>query len=109
MDPDSPLLLYTTFPDEETALSIGADLVGERLAACVNVLPGMRSVYRWREVVEQGREAVAIIKSREALRDALAAALKQRHPYETPIILFLNPDGGDEATLAWLTASTNPG
>ncbi|WP_164066900.1 divalent-cation tolerance protein CutA, partial [Serratia marcescens] len=59
------------------------------LAACVNVLPGMRSVYAWKGAVEKAEEVVAILKSRESLSGPLAAALKARHPYETPIILHL--------------------
>jgi len=103
---ERPLLVYTTFPDEETALAVGRDLVAEKLAACVNVLPGMRSVYVWKGEIARGEEAVAIVKTREGLRDAIAEALKARHPYETPIILFLEVPGGHPATLAWLLGET---
>jgi periplasmic divalent cation tolerance protein len=92
------LLVYTTFPDAETALALGETLVREKLAACVNVLPGMRSVYAWKGEVE----------SRTGLRDKLGAALKDRHPYETPILFFIEPDGADADTLAWLVAETSP-
>lgn len=102
---ERPLLVYTTFPDAETALAVGEALVRERLAACLNVLPGMRSVYAWKGAVERGEEVVALIKSREALAEPLVAALKTRHPYETPVILTL-PVGADPATLAWLVAET---
>ena len=103
---ERPLLVYTTFPDEETALAVGRDLVAERLAACVNVLPGMKSVYAWNGGIERGEEAAAIVKTREGLRDAVAEALKAQHPYETPIILFLEVSGGHPATLAWLLGET---
>jgi periplasmic divalent cation tolerance protein len=103
---ERPLLVYTTFPDEETALAVGEALVREKLAACVNVLPGMRSVYAWKGAVERGQEVVAIVKSREGLAGALEAALKARHPYETPILLRLTPSGADAGTLAWLLAET---
>jgi periplasmic divalent cation tolerance protein len=103
---ERPLLVYTTFPDAETALAVGGELVAERLAACVNVLPGMRSVYAWKGGVERGEEVVAIVKTREGLREAVAEALKRRHPYETPIILFLEVSGGHPATLAWLFGET---
>ncbi|MGY2049197.1 divalent-cation tolerance protein CutA [Methylobacterium sp. JK268] len=103
---ERPLLVYTTFPDEETALAVGEALVRERLAACVNVLPGMRSVYAWKGAVERGQEVVAFVKSREGLAEALGAALKARHPYETPILLHLTPSGADADTLAWLLAET---
>ena len=103
---DRPLLVYTTFPDSETALAIGRELVAARLAACVNVLPGMRSVYAWKGAIERDEEVVAIVKTREGLRDAVAEALKVRHPYETPIIVFLEVAGAHPATLAWLLGET---
>ena len=103
---DTPLLVYRTFPDPETALRVGEALVRERLAACVNVLPGMRSVYAWKGAVERGEEAVALIKTRAGLAEPVRAALKAHHPYETPIILFLGGSGGDAGTLAWLLAET---
>ncbi|GJD87374.1 Divalent-cation tolerance protein CutA [Methylobacterium hispanicum] len=100
------LLVYTTFADAETALDIGESLVRDRLAACVNVLPGMRSVYAWKGAVERGAEVVALVKSREGLGPELAAALKARHPYETPIILHLPVEAADPGTLAWILAET---
>ena len=102
------VLVYTTFPDEATALAISEQLVTEKLAACVNVIPGMRSVYAWKGAVERADEVVGIVKTRESLAEAVRAALKERHPYETPIILFLAVSGGDQSTLDWLTAETTP-
>jgi periplasmic divalent cation tolerance protein len=78
---EQAVLVYTTFPDPETALKVGEALVAEKLAACVNVLPGMRSVYAWRGAIEQGGEAVAIIKTRASLKEEVRTALKARHPY----------------------------
>jgi periplasmic divalent cation tolerance protein len=103
---ERPLLVCTTFPDEETALAVGRELVAAKLAACVNVLPGMRSVYAWEGEIERGEEVVAIVKTRAGLREAVGEALKARHPYETPIILYLEVSGGHPATLAWLYAET---
>ena len=103
---ERPLLVYTTFPDAGTALRIGEDLVRLRLAACVNVLPGMLSVYAWKGAVERGSEVVAILKSRESLAEPLGAALKARHPYETPIILHLPVVDADPDTAAWILAET---
>lgn len=103
---DRPLLVYTTFPDVDIALSIGEGLVRDRLIACINVLPGMRSVYAWKGSIDQGREAVAILKTRKGLQDEVHRALKERHPYETPVVLFIEPTGGDAATLEWLLAET---
>ena len=103
---ERPLLVYTTFPDEDTALSVGQELVAEKLAACINVLPGMKSVYAWKGAIERGDEVVAIVKTRETLKEAVRDALKGRHPYETPIILFLEVSGGHSATLDRLFGET---
>ncbi|CAO4141127.1 Divalent-cation tolerance protein CutA [Methylorubrum aminovorans] len=105
---ERPLLVYTTFPDVTVALDIGEALVRARLAACVNVIPGMQSVYAWKGAIERGAEVVAILKSREGLADALAAELKRRHPYETPIILPLPVADADPDTAAWISAETAP-
>ena len=103
---ERPLLVYTTFPDAETALAVGETLVRDRLAACVNVLPGMRSVYAWKGAVERANEVVAIVKTRTGLSEAVAAALKARPPYETPIILHLAVADADPDTTAWILAET---
>ncbi|GJE36336.1 divalent-cation tolerance protein CutA [Methylobacterium persicinum] len=106
---ERPLLVYTTFPDQASALNIGEALVRDRLAACVNVLPGMKSVYAWQGAVERADEVVAILKSREGLKDALFAAVKGRHPYETPILLALPVQDADPDTAAWIMAETSGG
>jgi periplasmic divalent cation tolerance protein len=103
---DEALLVYTTFPDDETALAIAEALVAAKLAACVNLIPGMRSVYAWKGEVERGAEVVGIVKTRMGLKEAVRAALKERHPYETPIVLFVSVAGGDAGTLEWLMAET---
>ncbi|MGO4705892.1 divalent-cation tolerance protein CutA [Microvirga sp. 2MCAF38] len=104
---EQPLLVYTTFPDADTALSIGEELVRNRLIACMNVLPGMVSVYAWKGKIERGEEVVAILKTVTRRREDVHTALKDRHPYETPIIFFIEPTGVDAGTLAWLLAETS--
>lgn len=106
---ERPLLVYTTFPDVDTGLAIGESLVRDGLIACINVLPGMRSVYAWKGAIERGEEAVGILKTRIGLRDKVHEALKDRHPYETPVIFFIEPAGADAATLDWLVAETAGG
>jgi periplasmic divalent cation tolerance protein len=101
----SAVLVYTTFPDEETALGIGEALVRDRLIACLNVLPGMRSVYRWDDAIERGAEVVGILKTVEGRREDAIAQLRDLHPYDTPVILCL-PADADPATLDWLVACT---
>lgn len=104
---ERPLLVYTTFPDTDAALSVGESMVREKLVACMNVLPGMASVYMWKGHVERGQEVVAILKTCKRRQDDVHRALKAKHPYETPIILFIEPAGADADTLAWLTAETS--
>ena len=106
---DRPLLVYTTFPDVDSALTIGEGLVRDGLIACINVLPGMRSVYAWKGAIEQGQEAVGILKTRKGLQEKVHRVLKERHPYETPVVLFIEPTGGDAATLEWLFTETASG
>jgi periplasmic divalent cation tolerance protein len=106
---ERPLLVYTTFPDEASALNIGEALVRERLCACINVLPGMKSVYAWKGAVERADEVVAILKSREGLKDALFTAVKARHPYDTPILLALPAAEADPDTVAWIVGETGAG
>ncbi|MBM6596018.1 divalent-cation tolerance protein CutA [Microvirga pudoricolor] len=103
---ERPLLVYTTFPNSDAALSVGEDLVRRKLIACLNVLPGMASVYMWKGHVERSQEVVAILKTVKTRQEEVYAALKAQHPYETPVILFIEPAGADSGTLAWLTAST---
>ncbi|MGO4527183.1 divalent-cation tolerance protein CutA [Microvirga sp. 2MCAF35] len=103
---DRPLLVYTTFPDVDIALATGESLVRDQLIACINVVPGMQSVYAWKGSIERGQEAVAILKTVKSLQDQVHRALKERHPYETPVILFIEPTGADAATLEWLLGET---
>ncbi len=103
---ERPLLVYTTFPDVDTALSLGESLVRDGLIACINVLPGMRSVYAWKGAVERGEEAVGILKTRKGLQEQVQAALKDRHPYETPVMFFIEPESADAATLDWIFGET---
>jgi periplasmic divalent cation tolerance protein len=103
------LIVYTTFPDEETGLFVGEALVREGLAACVNLIPGMRSVYAWKGAIERGHEVVGIVKSREGRAGALKEALVRLHPYETPIVLMWPVPDGHPATLDWLLAETGGG
>ena len=102
------LFVYTTFPTLVEAEAAGRALVEARLAACVNILPGMVSLYRWQGAVERAEEVVMILKTRAALQDALIAALRARHPYETPEIMVIPLDHVDAPYLRWLLESTQP-
>ena len=98
-------IVFSTAPDAEAALRLGRTLVEERLAACVNVVPGVRSIYRWREAVEEAEEVLLVIKTTAAVASALAARIEALHPYETPEVLALEPAAGAAAYLAWIGES----
>ena len=100
------VFVYTTFPSVVEAEKTGRMLLERRLAACVNILPGMVSHYWWQGTIERGEEAVMIIKTRASLAEAVREAVKQHHPYTTPAILVLPIEGGDQAYLGWLMTET---
>ncbi len=105
---DRAVMLYTTFPSLVEAEKAGKTLVEDRLAACVNILPGMISHYRWQGAVERAEEAVMLIKTRASLAEGVRAAVKASHPYETPAILVLPIESVDETYFAWIMDSTKP-
>ena len=100
------VFVYTTFPSVVEAEKAGNALVGARLAACVNILPGMISVYRWQGAVERAEEAVMIVKTRASLAEAVRASVKATHPYDTPAIVVLPVESVDERYFAWILAET---
>src|ERR1700726_4898762 len=100
--------VYTTFPSVVEAEKAGNALVGAHLAACVNILPGMISVYRWQGAVERAEEAVMIVKTRTSLAEAVRASVKATHPYDTPSIVVLPVESVDERYFAWILAETEP-
>ncbi len=104
----TPHLVYMTAGDENEARRIGHALIEARLAACVNVIPGMRSLYRWQGEVQDDREVVIIAKTRESLVDALIAKVKELHSYDCPCIVALPIHAGNPAFLDWIVAETEP-
>jgi periplasmic divalent cation tolerance protein len=100
------IFVYTTYPSIVEADETGRALVAQRLAACVNILPGMISHYRWQGALERGEEAVMLIKTRASLAEAVLAEVKARHPYETPAILVLPIESVEQTYLAWVMAET---
>lgn len=101
-------LLYTTLPDEASAVAIATALVEARLAACANIYPGMTAVYVWQGATQREREVGMILKTRPALMPVLVAALKERHPYEVPALIELGLATANDGFLAWLEAQTRP-
>ena len=100
------LLVFCTVPDTETAQRLARTLVEERLAACVNILPGVVSVYRWQGALQQEGELLLICKTTAATYAALEARLRELHPYELPEILALEPAHALAAYADWVTRET---
>ena len=92
----------------DTAARVGRTLVEERLAACVNLVPTVRSIYRWQGAVSDDTECLALIKTTAERYSALAQRVLALHPYEVPELIALPVATGHAAYLAWLAASTAP-
>jgi len=103
------LLVLTTWPAGADPATFATTLVDERLAACVNVLPEMDSIYRWQGGVEHARERQVVIKTTRRQLEALKIRLQALHPYEVPELIALPIAGGAEAYLAWLAEGTERG
>lgn len=106
MSTEHPLLCLITAPDREVADRIARTLVDERLAACVNILPGITSVYRWEGAVETGEEVLLMAKTMRTRLDALTARVKQLHPYDAPEVIAVGIEGGLPVYLDWIAAET---
>ncbi len=108
MDNDNEriIFVYTTHPSVVEAERIGRELLERRLCACVNILPGMVSLYWWQGAIERGEEAVMIIKTRAALAEPVRAAVRELHAYSTPAILVLPIEGVDTDYERWLLTET---
>ena len=104
---DRAVFVYTTWPTAVEAEAAGRALVERRLAACVNILPGMISHYRWQGKVERAEEAVMLVKTRASVADAVSDAVKELHSYDTPAIVVLPLESVEKTYLAWLLAETD--
>ena len=101
-------LLYATAPDEETARRIARALVEDRLAACVNLFPQMRSVYRWEGSVESASETAMIVKTTASAADRARDRILNLHPYDEPAVIALEVDGVRSSIpfLEWIARET---
>lgn len=100
------IVVFTNFPDRDSALALASHLIERRLAACVNVLEGCTSVYRWKSKVQVDGEFPVMIKTRQELYAELEAVIRERHPYELPEIIALPVTSGMPGYLAWIAAET---
>lgn len=107
MRPDSVLMVFCSFPDDEAARRLAHGLVERRLAACVQVLSPCDSVYRWNEIVEESSEVPLLIKTTAARYAMLEEALREAHPYELPEIVAIPVSHGLPDYLAWVVAQSS--
>ena len=98
------VLVYTTWPSVVEAEAAGRSIVERRLAACVNILPGMISHYWWRGAIERAEETVMIVKTRASLAEAVGGVVKEMHAYETPAIMVLPVESLDPDYHAWVVS-----
>lgn len=98
----SEILVISSFPDRKTARQIGTNLVEKQLAACVNVLPSVESIYRWEGKIESAEEVLAFIKSTTARYADLEAEIHRMHPYEVPEIIVIAISTGLPEYLGWI-------
>ena len=99
------LVVLTTLEKREDGERLAALLVERELAACVQILPPMTSIYRWQEAVEQASEVLLLIKTTRAAYPRLETAIKENHPYQTPEIIALQVEAGLAGYLSWLAVS----
>jgi periplasmic divalent cation tolerance protein len=101
------VLVYTTWPSIVEAERAGQEIVEKRLAACVNILPGMVSHYWWQGKVERAEEVVMIVKTRAGLAEPVRQAVKALHSYDTPSIMVLPVESVDADYYAWILRETS--
>ena len=102
-----PLFVLTTMPDAEKAAALAGGLVQQGLAACVNILPGVTSVYAWRGNIERDTEVLMLVKTRQQRYAALEAAIREQHPYELPELIAVPITTGLPEYLAWIDQCTD--
>ena len=99
-------VVYVTAPSTDVAQQIATHLVTDRLAACVNIVPGITSVYRWQGKVETEPEVLMLVKARRSELPALTAAIKATHPFDHPEVVAVPSVGGSEGYLQWVLKET---
>lgn len=98
------VLIYTTFGSEAEAMKVGESLVESKMAACVNILPSMISIYEWKDQFHNEREVVMLVKTTSLKSRDVIEEVKRLHSYETPSVLVLPVLGGNSEYLSWIEA-----
>ena len=106
MSDDAAVEVHITCPNREQATALARALVEERLAACVNIVGGVRSIFQWNGAVNDEDEVLCLAKTRRGLFPALSARVAELHPYDVPEILAFEVVAGSAAYLDWLRQST---
>jgi len=107
-DAATVMAVLSTAPDAATAAQIAEALVGERLAACVNVVEGVSSIYRWKGAVQRDREVLMVVKTTSDAVERLRSRLVELHPYEVPEVLALTVADGHLPYLEWVRGEVGP-
>lgn len=100
------MVVLTTLPNAEAASKLSKTLVDERLAACANILPAIRSVYRWQGKVQEEAEVLVLLKTRQERFGRLKARVLELHPYDVPEVIAIRIDDGHQPYLDWVTDAT---
>lgn len=99
--------ILVTVPTEDTAVSLAKALVGEQLVACVNIVPGVRSIYRWQGKIEDEKELLLILKTQSERVDDVVARVGELHPYTVPEVIALPVLSGNPKYLDWVVEETS--
>ncbi len=100
------MLVLTTLPNSDAAADLAKKVVGEKLAACANVMPAVRSIYRWQGAVQDENEVLVLLKTRQARFDKLKARILELHPYDVPEVIAIPVEQGHGAYLDWIANET---
>jgi periplasmic divalent cation tolerance protein len=101
--PTDVVLLYSTAPNSDIASALAEKIITHKLAACVNILPEIHSIYRWNNEVQHSTEVAMILKTTRAQFEGIQAVFAHDHPYETPCLLMLEVSDGNPPFLAWVS------
>jgi len=107
LDNTSFVMVFCTCPDEITAERVALQIVEKKQAACLNIIPGIKSIYRWQDKIETSNEVLLIIKTSKANYNGLESLLKDLHPYQCPEIIGVPIEHGNIGYLQWLKTNTS--